>query len=177
MNLQLAAAVSLSMVVIASFANVVFLPEPLNAYTITYEETFTETEPTFGEKLSDEELYCLAQNIYFESRGESYIGQVFTAWTTINRMHDARWPDTLCGVVWQDKQFSWTHDGKSDIPKDMVAWERAKFIAEAVWEDSVRNRMLDPTEGALYFHNRSVKPVWTKDFKKLASIDNHIFYR
>ena len=31
--------------------------------------------------------------------------------------------------MWQRKQFSWTHDGKSDNPKHKKAWEKAQRIA------------------------------------------------
>ena len=60
-----------------------------------------------------DEIYCAAQNIYFESRGEPDIGQVAVALVVLNRVNDRRWPSTICDVVWQDKQFSWTHRSKS----------------------------------------------------------------
>ena len=61
-----------------------------------------------------EQIYCGAQNAYFESQGEPDLGMVAVSQVVINRAKDNRWPDTICEVVWQDKQFSWTHDGKSD---------------------------------------------------------------
>ncbi|HIE75488.1 MAG TPA: cell wall hydrolase, partial [Gammaproteobacteria bacterium] len=54
------------------------------------------------------EVGCLALNIYHEARGESHDGQVAVAAVTLNRMQSASYPDTVCGVVWQPHQFSWT---------------------------------------------------------------------
>lgn len=128
-------------------------------------------------ELSAEELHCLAQNIYFESRGESRLGQEFVAWTTINRLYDERWPDTICGVVWQSKQFSWTHDGKSDVPKDKAAWEQAVDIARSAWADSQKSLALDPTEGAIAFVESSTASSWHANLERVVRIDNHTFYR
>lgn len=134
-----------------------------------------ETEPTV--ELSAEELHCLTQNIYFEARGESALGQEFIAWTTINRLYDERWPDTICGVVWDKNQFSWTHDGLSDTPKDAEAWSRATDIARSVWADSQKSLALDPTEGAIAFVESSTASSWHASLERVVRIDNHTFYR
>jgi spore germination cell wall hydrolase CwlJ-like protein len=87
---------------------------------------------------------------------------------------DSDFPDTICAVVWEDQQFSWTHDGKSDRPKDQAAWATAQVVAEEVLQSYGVER--DPTEGATYFHAASVKPTWAKSFERVVRIDNHIFY-
>jgi len=83
-------------------------------------------------------------------------------------------PGEICKVVWQKDQFSWTHDGKSDTPKDKDAWATAQVIAGEVITAYGVDR--DPTEGATYFHATSVKPDWAKKFERVVRIDNHIFY-
>ena len=60
-----------------------------------------------------QQINCGAQNAYFESQGEPDLGMVAVSQVVINRVKDKRWPNTVCEVVWQNKQFSWTHDGKS----------------------------------------------------------------
>ena len=122
-----------------------------------------------------EQKNCLAMNIYFEARGESVLGQRAVAWVTINRQVSELYPNSICEVVWQDKQFSWTHDGKSDKPVDSKAWQRANEVAAMV----MKNYPLfeDPTEGSLMFHSTSVKPNWMSDYIKTSRIDNHIFYK
>jgi spore germination cell wall hydrolase CwlJ-like protein len=132
-----------------------------------------DPEAIFAE-VSKEERHCLALNVYFESRGESKVGQEFVGWVTLNRVMDSDFPDTICAVVWEDQQFSWTHDGKSDRPKDQAAWATAQVVAEEVLQSYGVER--DPTEGATYFHAASVKPTWAKSFERVVRIDNHIFY-
>jgi len=134
---------------------------------------YTDPEAIFADA-SEKDRYCLAQNIYFESRGESTVGQEFVGWVTLNRVMNSDFPGEICKVVWQKDQFSWTHDGKSDTPKDKDAWATAQVIAGEVITAYGVDR--DPTEGATYFHATSVKPDWAKKFERVVRIDNHIFY-
>ena len=55
------------------------------------------------------EHWCLAQNIYYESRGSNLADMAAVANVVINRTKDRRYPDTICGVVRQGKQYA---DGK-----------------------------------------------------------------
>jgi spore germination cell wall hydrolase CwlJ-like protein len=83
-------------------------------------------------------------------------------------------PKTICAVVWQDSQFSWTNDGLKDSPKPGEAWEQAKAIAADVtanWRPDA-----DPTQGSVMFHASGVKPDWHDNFNKVVRIDGHIFY-
>ena len=52
------------------------------------------------------DLNCLAANIYKEARGESLQGKIAVGLVTINRVEDKRWPNTVCKVVKQKNQFS-----------------------------------------------------------------------
>ena len=49
------------------------------------------------------EHWCLAQNIYYESRGSNLADMAAVANVVINRAKDRRYPDTICGVVRQGK--------------------------------------------------------------------------
>ena len=120
------------------------------------------------------ERKCLALNIYFESRGESPVGQEFIGWVTLNRVLNTEFPNDICAVVWQDGQFSWTKDGKSDKPAEPAAWATAQAIADQLLLSYGVDR--DPTEGATYFHAGYVSPDWAKRFERVVRIDNHIFY-
>lgn len=124
------------------------------------------------------QIQCLAKNIYFEARDQSELGQRAVAWVTLNRVVSEDYPSTICEVVWEPKQFSWTHDGKSDEPKNQEAWYRAKNLAELVYNRYYGIRQfVDPTDGAVMFHATYVKPFWRKHFEKTVRIDDHIFYR
>ena len=121
---------------------------------------------------------CLALNMFFEARNESLIGQVMVAEVTLNRVANARFPDTVCEVVWQDKQFSWTHDGKTDNPNklphvDREAWRWIKVLADILLEEP---EYLTKT-GALYYHAEYVNPYWTDHYEHVATEGSHLFYK
>jgi len=117
--------------------------------------------------------YCLANNIYFEARDQSVVGQYAVALVTINRVKDKRFPDNVCDVVYQRRQFSWTNSMKNDVPEDKKAFDVAMRIAHTVLNYPV----VDLTQGALYYHNTSVKPYWSIDYTWVDQIEDHIFYR
>jgi spore germination cell wall hydrolase CwlJ-like protein len=130
---------------------------------------------------------CLALNVYHEARDQPFIGQVAVAQVVMNRVHDKRYPDTVCEVVkqgptysWTDDfpvryrcQFSWYCDGKSDTPHDSSAWEQARLIAYGVYSGNI----YDLVEGATHYHATYVHPEWAETKTKIAQIGEHIFYR
>ena len=120
------------------------------------------------------DLKCLAQAVYFESRGEPLAGQLAVARVIINRAESASFPDSYCGVVRQRAQFSFVRGGRIPEPnRNSVAWQRAKAIAQIAERD-----MWDSdAEDALYFHATHVRPRWARSKVARATIDSHIFYR
>lgn len=132
------------------------------------------------------EHWCLAQNIYYESRGSNLADMAAVANVVMNRTKDRRYPDTICGVVRQGKQnadgsmkrnacqFSWYCDGKSDWPKQGDAWFKAQLLAYQLIEDGAYRGL---TEGATHYHATYVNPRWAKDLTLIGRIGEHIFYR
>lgn len=118
------------------------------------------------------EVECLALNIYHEARGEIDLGQLAVAYVTLNRAQDSRWPDTICGVVHQPRQFSWYSDGKSDRPTDTKSWEVAQNVARI----AIQGRKPDPTQGAMWYHSDTVHPSWADKLPKGPRIGRHVFY-
>ncbi|KAA9017170.1 MULTISPECIES: cell wall hydrolase [Sphingobium] len=120
----------------------------------------------------DGDMKCLAGAVYFESKGESLEGQLAVARVIINRAKSGRFADSLCGVVYQPSQFSFVRGGGiPPVRTESRSWREAVAIAQIAANDSWDSR----AEGALFFHARRVSPGWGK--ARLASIDNHIFYR
>ncbi|WP_428631656.1 cell wall hydrolase [Sphingopyxis sp.] len=119
----------------------------------------------------DPELRCLAGTVYFESRGESLVGQLAVAHVVINRAQSGRFPKSLCGVVHQRSQFSFVRGGKMPAVREGAQWSNAIAIAQIARDGSWKNH----APGALFFHARYVSPGWRKT--RIAQIDNHIFYR
>ncbi len=66
------------------------------------------SEVTFAE--GDREL--LAQLIYCEAGGEPYEGKVAVGAVVINRLLSSVYPDTMVGVIYQNKQFSPVGSGR-----------------------------------------------------------------
>lgn len=139
---------------------------------------FGSTETTEFEALQEylefreSEIECLTQNIYHEARGEDTLGQIAVAFVTRNRRDHEYFPDTICEVVWEDYQFSWTHDGRSDRMRDEYAAQVAEVIAQWVYD----GREVDPTNGALFYHTHQVNPSWTRSLEEETRIGVHIFY-
>lgn len=135
----------------------------------------------FDENLAGKEIHCLALNIYFEARSEDKSGQFAVAAVTMNRVASDKFPDTVCKVVWQRRQFSWTHDGKSDKPREKQAWNNALTIASTVYRNyfefqKYSNGAWDITRGALHYYAPDiVKPYWARDLKNFTKIGNHVF--
>ncbi len=120
------------------------------------------------------EVMCLAQAVYFESRGEPLNGQLAVARVIVNRAESNRFPDDYCSVVTQRSQFSFVRGGHIPMPNESSsAWNRAKAIARIAHRD-----LWDSEAGdALYFHATHVRPSWARRMTTRARIDNHIFYR
>ena len=118
------------------------------------------------------ELHCLALNIYHEARSESLEGKFAVGQVTMNRVRSAHYPNSICKVVWQRGQFSWTHDGRSDRPHNREAWNEALRVAMITCE---RN---PPSEvgRATHYHAVYVQPYWAKVYRRIGRIGRHVFY-
>lgn len=124
-------------------------------------------------------LVCLALNIYHEARGEGMMGKYAVAHVVMNRVEHDRFPDSVCDVVTQSRsndlhqcQFSWYCDGKSDRPRNQLAWAEAEMIAHDVLNDETD----DITHGSLFYHADYVSPFWAAEFTKTVVYGTHIFY-
>ena len=133
-----------------------------------------------GSVYKKNEQRCLAAAIYFESRGESEEGQAAVAQVVLNRVKAPAYPDSICGVVYQNKnwrnrcQFSFACDGIYDRVKDTAAWERAVRIARDVSKGKI---YLDKVADSTHYHATYVSPNWRKQMKVVDRIGVHIFYR
>ena len=125
------------------------------------------------------EWKCLADALYFEARGESVIGQFAVAEVIVNRANSSKFPDTVCGVVNQGAnknrykcQFTFMCDGLLERIDDKASYARAGKIASMILWDVKINL----TNGALYYHAKSVNPSWAKKLVRTGIIGDHKFY-
>lgn len=131
------------------------------------------------EDSQDQQLMCLAKNIYYEAGMEQFRGKVAVAQVTINRTENDKFPKTICGVVNQRTrvagkmicQFSWNCNPVGKIRYLSDAWQESLMVAKQVLEANLRMERLDE---ALYFHAAHVNPHW--GLERVARIGNHVFY-
>jgi spore germination cell wall hydrolase CwlJ-like protein len=128
----------------------------------------------------EQQKNCLATAIYFEARGESERGQKGVAQVILNRVENNAYPDTICDVVYQNKekrnacQFSFACDGRADRASEPKAWKRALSLAEEVLDGE---NLVQQIRTATHYHADYVKPYWAPKMKRLSKIGRHIFYR
>ena len=134
-----------------------------------------------------EQLQCMALNIYHEARSDSTLGQEAVGMVTMNRVYSDKYPDTICYVVYQSHlnsrgnpirnkcQFSLYCDGKSDVPRDKVKFEEAMTNDKWVMNNYGSER--DITGGAVMYHASYVNPYWSKAYTKTSRIESYIFYK
>lgn len=140
----------------------------------------------------DSEMRCMADNMYWESRNQSFRGLIAVGNVVMNRVNDSRYPNTICEVVkqgpevksWKSDeyypkrhkcQFSWYCDGRSDVipSQDKALYEEIRMMAVKV----AAGFFGDLTFGATHYHAYYVKPDWASTKTPTARIDAHIFYR
>lgn len=114
-------------------------------------------------------LVCIALAVYFEARSERVEHQQRVADVVLNRVEDDRYPDDACAVVWEPRQFSWTHDGKSDVPRNRRAWGLARTVAQDSIEREHRYR-------ATHYVRHDVDRAWEDAFAYMGREGAHDFY-
>ena len=153
--------------------------------------TSYETDLSYIET-SDYEQECLAVNVYHEARSENLAGKYAVADVVLNRVRDDRYPDSICGVIYQGEhtpswknpnvlipvrnrcQFSWYCDGRSDETTELDAWEESKMVAIQILD---HNKYRGLTEGATHYHTTFIDPYWASSLQQVGTIGSHIFYR
>lgn len=123
----------------------------------------TPTKPT-------DTLLCLAQALFFEASIEPIDGREAVAAAIFNRVVHGDWPRSVCAVVYQRQQFSWT--------ADMRNWTRrppAQFVtlARSLWGRREEIREKYPVT---HFHHHSISPAWAERLELRYETGHHRFY-
>lgn len=161
------------------------LPRPPLSFALrankvgTADETPAEFLGLQGERLAKAEK-CMAQAIYFESRGEPKRGQIAVAQVILNRVLSGYYPKDVCGTVYQNAhrhlacQFTFACDSVKDVVREPDMWVQAEEIAA----DMLGGRLwLDSVGRATHYHAYWVHPRWVREMRKLDRIGVHTFYR
>jgi N-acetylmuramoyl-L-alanine amidase len=119
---------------------------------------------------------CLSLTIYFEARGEDIFGQLAVAQVVMNRVENPKYPDTVCGVVTQPKQFSYLNSCNVKCAvqnvRDKQSWKVSQSVANAMLQG---HRV---SLAATHYHTLQVQPYWANHprMTHLKTIGNHTFY-
>jgi spore germination cell wall hydrolase CwlJ-like protein len=134
------------------------------AYTLMIALNISMAQDTGKKPLDHAQLFCMASNIYFESRAEGEQGKQAVAHVVQNRIKDPKFPKTPCAVIqegrhfesWKTKgvemapeqrqyiprrhqcQFSWYCDGLKDIIWIQLRDGTPIEANRTAWRDSVR---------------------------------------
>ena len=79
-------------------------------------------EPEYEMYFTEADVISLAQMLYGEARGCTVDNQAKCVWCVLNRVDDARFPDTIQGVLSQPNQF---HGYSPDFP----VWDNLRAVA------------------------------------------------
>jgi spore germination cell wall hydrolase CwlJ-like protein len=123
---------------------------------------------------------CLAIAMFFEARGESYDGMRAVAEVIINRVEHERFPNTICGVVFDGCKFSFNCDG---LPEDMYAFREPDEISARETIIDLSSEVINGdyrllSETVTFYHTTAVSPYWSRhdDFTMEGQIGVHVFY-
>jgi hypothetical protein len=124
------------------------------------------------------DIDCLTAAVYYEARGEPREGQAAVAQVVLNRLRDAHFPKTVCGVVYQGLashacQFTFACDGSTAARREPGAWDRAKSVATRALDGYV----VPAIGGATHYHVADLGEIWGDQLVRVAQIGQHVFYR
>lgn len=124
---------------------------------------------------SNDSYLCMMCNCMREAAGEPLEGKKLVGEVVKTRVQSGNpWPDTICDVIYQEKQFSWTihQRDRRSLPRQMSS----SMMECAVATDATIN---SPGNGMDHYHADYVKPGWARSTcgrAKKTKIGRHIFY-
>lgn len=142
--------------------------------------TATSATPTSESYVpTNQDIECLAMNMYFEARGEGTTGKLAVATVTLNRAAHPKFPNSICEVVYQKTkvkektvcQFSWYCNPAARLNTSSKQYKASIVLAIRLFTENLH---ITELKDALYFHNEQVSPNW--NLPKVATIGNHTFY-
>ena len=135
--------------------------------------SYATTPPNCKEMRRDET--ALACTIYYEARGATIADKLAVSFITINRSKLQN--KSLVSIVKQKGQFSYMKR-KNLVPYELDSWNESKLLAKQMIrlsKDTILYNALDITQGATYYHDRSIKNPW--NFTLTLKTPNILAYR
>ena len=118
---------------------------------------------------NEADFRCMVATLYHEARGEGVRGMEAVASVVMNRAKQTH--RSVCSIVYERKQFSWTHVTKDKHIKGNI------MDILSITHKALSGMLVDVTDGATFYHATYVKPFWVKHKVLTVQINNHIFYK
>lgn len=160
---------------------IISLNSDVNAYSINVNNKGDESRDLFiidnetaevfkSFKITNQDIYLMAQVVYGESRGESFDGKVAVASVILNRLVSNKFPDSVSEVIYQPSAFSCITGKSINIKPDSASFD-AVYTALAG---------KDPTSKSTFFYNPQISNSdWINKTNKkdVIRIGNHVFFK
>ncbi|NBC32069.1 MAG: hypothetical protein GVY13_05275 [Alphaproteobacteria bacterium] len=122
-----------------------------------------------ADPLISRDLRCLADAVYWETRGVEAQGASLVADVVMNRVAHTEFPDSVCAVVLQPHQFA-AAIGRNYPILEPDAYEDSMSIAANAYMAEERDH------DALFFINDSIgMPNWARSLAFVTRVGDHIF--
>lgn len=142
------------------------------------EERYKEKQRTDKQQQKN----CLKNALYYEARSEGKLGILAVASVIENRKNSTRYPNDYCSVINQNKQFSYTLEGKPDVEAvktRLRAADKEAYIEVSKVAQKMTENKFEPVlhHSVMWYAKSSVRNYWTKTKKVVARIGEHVFYK
>lgn len=148
--------------------------QPAQSIDQSYEKEKAQIE--FHKK----ELDCLVKSIYFESRGESKLGQKLVGVVIINRSRHKNFPDTMCDVVnykvGKTCSFSFRCSGRHNKIMDSLAYRKAIKVAQSLLQEATELSWHKKYKNYLFFKVCEVESKSFEGLRLLKQTGSHCYY-
>lgn len=118
------------------------------------------------------ELDVLAWALYHEARGEGELGMAAVGRVIIIRANSARFPNSIRGVIFQDKQFSFITETDKLIMDDYESRKMAYQVASKLLSGEYRGLVNGADH---YYAHDIVVPYWRRGMASCHRIIKHTF--
>lgn len=118
-------------------------------------------------------LVCMVCNLMYEAGNEPEAGKMAVVQSVMTRAFSGAYPDTVCKVIYQKSQYSWTAENKNHtLPNSSKVDELVKIAMDGMKKG--------PNKVTNYYAHNLVNPKWAQVGEcsgTKQSIGNHTFCR
>ncbi len=133
----------------------------------------------YGQPINTEEASCMAEAVWFEARDQPIAGQVYVAQVIMNRVGSTGYPNTVCEVVNQPYQFSYTLESEewrlNKLRKANKIDELAKKLAAVISLQAISGGFSDLHFAQHYYNPSKASPRWASSFDEHLKVGDHKF--